>query len=131
MNSLILIGRLGKDVVVKHGANNMAVASGSLAVAGYKKDQTEWIYFSAFSKTAEFLEKYGKKGTSLAIEGHLHVDEYEKDGQKVSRLGVIADRVEFAGSKSESSSNSGAGTTTTESGISGFAPIEEDELPFQ
>lgn len=125
MNNVVLVGRLGKDVEVRYTQDNLCVASGSLAVAGYSKDKTEWIYFSAFSHTAEFLEKYGRKGTSLAIVGHLHNEQYTKDDKNYSRLQLIVDRVEFAGSKNSGSTENG----TVEDGF--VAADDEEELPFQ
>ena len=54
----------------------------------------------AFGKTAEFVEKYLKKGMKIALTGRIQTGEYtNKDGQKVYTTDVVADEVEFAESK--------------------------------
>lgn len=133
MNKVILVGRCTKDVVVKYGNENKPVARFNLAVdRQYKREgeqSADFISCVAFNNRAEFLDKYGKKGTKFIVEGHIQTGSYQNnEGKTVYTTDVIVENIEFAESKS---SNSGAGTTTTEPGISGFAPIEEDELPFQ
>ncbi len=144
MNRVILMGRTTRDPEVRYGgANNTAVARFTLAVdRRYKRDGEEqgadFISCVAFNKTAEFMEKYGRKGTKFVIEGQIRTGSYtNKDGQKVYTTDVVCDSVEFAESKSSqggSSFNGNAGGFAPSSDAGdGFMNIPdgiEEELPF-
>lgn len=111
MNKVILMGRLTRDPDVRYsGADNqMAVARYTLAVdRRFKKDggedSTDFISCVAFGKTAEFAEKYIRKGTKLLVEGRIQTGSYtNKDGQKVYTTDVVVENSEFAESKQASS----------------------------
>lgn len=128
MNKVILMGRLVKDSEVRYGgANNSAVARFTLAVdRKFKKDgepTADFINCVAFGKTAEFLEKYGKKGTKFIVEGRIQTGSYEKDGKKVYTTDIAIESVEFAESKTKDSEPQ----TTND----GFMPLDiEESLPF-
>lgn len=80
----------------------MAVAKFTLAVdRGFKKDEADFINCVAFKKTAEFCEKYVKKGTKVMIRGHWQTGSYTstKTGEKVYTNDCIIDTMEFAESK--------------------------------
>ena len=144
MNKVILMGRLTRDPEVRYGgANNSAVARFSLAVdRRFKREGDEqtadFINCVAFGKTAEFIEKYAKKGTKFVVEGRIQTGSYtNKDGQKVYTTDVVCESVEFAESKSTSSNNSAnsaAGSSApTEDPGDGFMNIPDgidEELPF-
>ena len=141
MNKTILMGRLTRDPEVRYsqGDNASAVARFSLAVdRRFKKDgeQTaDFINCVAFGKTAEFIEKYGHKGTKFVVEGRIQTGSYtNKDGQKVYTTDVVVEQVEFAESKN--SSGEGVATETSNSSAStdtSFMNIPDgisEELPF-
>ena len=145
MNKVILMGRLTRDPEVRYGgANNSAVARFSLAVdRRFKRDGDEqtadFINCVAFGKTAEFLEKYARKGTKFVVEGRIQTGSYtNKDGQKVYTTDVVCENVEFAESK-----NAQGGSNGGFDGGSNFAPSSDagdgfmnipdgidEELPF-
>lgn len=106
MNKVILMGRLVRDAEVRYSAgnNSMAVARFTLAVdRRFKKDgepSADFISCVAFGKSAEFVEKYVKQGTKIALEGHWQTGSYtNKDGQKVYTNDCVVDSMEFAESK--------------------------------
>lgn len=100
MNSLILSGYVGKDPEVRVTQSGMTIANFSLGVnRRFSKDKTDWFNCTAFNKTAEFIEKYIRKGNQIVLEGEIQNDNYEKAGKKVYGFKVIADQVEFADSK--------------------------------
>lgn len=129
------MGRLTRDCDVRYtqGAEPTAIARFSLAVDRRFKREGEqtadFISCVAFGKTAEFLEKYGKKGTKFVVEGRIQTGSYEKDGQKIYTTDVVVEQVEFAESK-----GNGEGTPTpTPTDENGFMHIPNDideELPF-
>lgn len=142
MNKTILMGRLTRDPEVRYtqGDNASAVARFSLAVdRRFKKDgeQTaDFINCVAFGKTAEFIEKYGHKGTKFVVEGRIQTGSYtNKDGQKVYITDVVVEQVEFAESKNASGDSSSTGNTSnTTSDDMSFMNIpdnvEDEGLPF-
>ena len=145
MNKVILMGRMTRDPEVRYGgANNTATSRFTLAVdRRFKRegsDQTaDFISCVAFGKTAEFLEKYGRKGTKFVVEGRIQTGSYQnKDGQTVYTTDVVCENVEFAESKnSQSSDNSYSGGNSFQPSPAdagdGFMNIPdgiEEELPF-
>ena len=118
LNHVVLIGRLTRDLgdderSFGYVGNGQARANVSIAVNRSKKSGDEWIdetsYFdiTIWGKTAENLKPYLNKGKQICVEGHLKQDRWEKDGQKMSRVSIIADNVQLLGGKSESSGNNG------------------------
>ena len=107
MNKVILIGRLTREPEVRYsqGDNSMAIAKFSLAVdRRFKKhgDEVTADFFNctAFGKQGEFVEKYLKKGTKVALTGRIQNDNYtNKEGQKVYSVQIIVEELEFAESK--------------------------------
>ena len=104
MNSVILIGNLGRDPEQKFTATGKAVTNFSMAVKRpFSKDETDWINIVAWNKTAELCTQYLKKGSKVAIEGRLQVRDYEtSEGQKRYVTEVVANSVEFLDSRNNS-----------------------------
>ena len=101
-NLVILTGRLTKEPELKHGASGTAYCKFTLAVNRIKKDDpADFIFCSAFGKTAELIAEYVKKGHQLGVQGRLQQDTYEKDGEKISKTGVTVDKIEFLEGKKE------------------------------
>lgn len=134
MNKSILMGRLTSDPEIRNTANGVSVVSFTLAVdRKYKKDGDEqtadFIRCIAFNKTAEFISKYGKKGTKFVIEGRIQTGNYtDKDGKKVYTTDVIVESVEFAESKS--SSGNTTNDTSTYSAPTNSVVVEDDDDSF-
>lgn len=106
MNKVILMGRLTRDPDVRwtQGQDQRCVARFTLAVDRRKKQEgqqaADFISCVAFGKTAEFSEKYLKKGTKIVTDGRIQTGSYtNRDGQKVYTVDVICDGIEFAESK--------------------------------
>jgi len=124
MNKVILMGRLTRDPEVRYsqGEQAMAVARYTLAVDrrgrrdGNDQQSADFIGCVAFGRLGEFAEKYLRKGTKIAIVGHIQTGSYTKpDGQRVYTTDVVVDECEFAESKA-ASENSGFNT--------GFTPVD-------
>ena len=117
MNKIILMGRLTRDPEVRYGgAQNMAIARFSIAVdRRFKREgqpDADFFNCTAFSKTAEFIEKYLHKGTKVVLEGEMQNDNYtNKQGQMVYGFRVIVNSIEFAESKNAQSGNAAPATS--------------------
>jgi single-strand DNA-binding protein len=144
MNNVSLVGRLVRDPEVRYGQNeSVSVAKFSLAVERkWKRDgepTVDFINCTVFGKSAEFTEKYFRKGMRVAITGRIQTGSYNnKDGQTVFTTEIIVESQEIAQSKSESNesstaSNAEAGKSPYGSSGDDFMSIPEgaeDELPF-
>ena len=115
MNKVILMGRLTRDAEIRYsqGESSTAIARFSLAVdRRFRRDNDEqtadFINCVAFNKTAEFLERFGRKGTKFVLEGRIQTGSYtNKDGQKVYTTDVVVEDQEFAESKAAGTNNGG------------------------
>ena len=144
MNKVILMGRLTRDAEVRYsqGDASTAVARFTMAVdRRFRRDgddqSADFISCVAFGKTAEFMERFGRKGTKFVLEGRIQTGSYtNKDGQRVYTTDVVTENIEFAESKA-SSENSGyvPASRPSPSGAAGdgFMNIPDgidEELPF-
>jgi len=127
MNRVVLMGRLTKDAEVRVNGET-TVARFTLAVdRRFKKDETDFINCVAFGKTAEFFEKYGRKGSKFAVEGRIQTGSYtNKDGQKVYTTDVVIENTEFADSKNTQTPAENKAHDTAWMNIDEFA----QDLPF-
>jgi single-strand DNA-binding protein len=105
MNKSILLGRLTKNPEIRYSqANNIKVANFTLAVnRKYVKPgeerQTDFINIVAYSKLAEFAEKYLKQGLQICLSGRIQTRTYEdNNGQKRYVTEIIAEEIDFADS---------------------------------
>lgn len=108
LNVAVLMGRLVADPELRHTPSDIPVTSIRIAVdrsytkAGAEK-QTDFIDVTAWRQTAEFICRYFRKGSMIAVQGSIRVDNYtDRDGNKRTRVEVVADNVSFCGSKRES-----------------------------
>ena len=97
MNKVMLLGRLTKDVELRHTQNEIAVASFTIAVN--RKDKADFINCIAWNKQAEFIKNYFNKGSQLCLVGRLQTREYEKDNRKNYITEVVTEEVYFTGKK--------------------------------
>lgn len=139
MNKIILMGRLTRDPEVRYTQkDNTSVARYSLAVdKKFKRDDgitADFFNIVAFGKSAEFTEKYLRRGTKMLITGRVQTGTYEKDGIKIPFFEVVVEEQEFAESKntasSDSSTNNSSGITTDEQGFMHIPDDFPEELPF-
>ena len=96
MNLVVLKGNLSKDITLNNGST--VVAKTSIAVQRMREG-TDFINIVAFGKTAEFMDKYFKKGSPALIQGRIQTGSYtNRDGNKVNTVDVIVENIEFCGS---------------------------------
>lgn len=139
INSVVLVGRLGKDPEVKKTGSDVSYCNFSLAVdRNYKNGDerlTDWIDCSVWRGTADFLGKYFRKGDMVGVTGSLERRSWETDaGEKRSVTYVNVDNVSFVGGKSNGQDDGQrASSAPTASGASAWseeADAGDGELPF-
>lgn len=120
LNHVVLIGRLTKDLGTDersfgYVANGQARANVSIAVNRSRKNGDQWVdevnYFdiTIWGKTAENLKPYLTKGKMIAVDGYLKQDRWEKDGQKMSKVSVVANNVQLLGGKGDGAAQAAPG----------------------
>lgn len=135
MNLVVFKGRLVADPDFKQTQSGTAVCKFRLAVnRSYKEAdgtiKADFISFTAWKQSAEFISKYFKKGQEMLVRGELRNADYEKDGVKHYAMDVLVDKAEFCGSKAESQSSS-TGSSAANIDLNGFEDIISDgEVPF-
>lgn len=120
VNKVLLIGNLGRDAELRTTTSGTQVATLRLATTDRRKDaggqwtdHTEWHSVVAFDKLAALMERFGKKGKPLYVEGRIQTREYtDKDGQKRWSTEIIAGEIRLLGGREDSA---GAGADTTRS----------------
>lgn len=138
LNEIILIGRLTKDVETQN-INDTLNARFTLAVdrsykaKGEDKPQADFIPVTVWRKSAEFAEKYFKKGKQVYVVGSLETYSYEKDGEKRFAFRVSASKIGFADTaKAESNADTGNAPDRqfAANPDTGFTPTDFSELDF-
>ena len=117
INRVCISGNLTRDPVLRSTGGGMSVLSLGVAVNDRRKNQQtgEWedypnfIDCTMFGARAESLSRYLGKGTKVAIEGKLRWSQWEREGQKRSKIEVIVDELEFMSSRNSDSSSYGGG----------------------
>ena len=106
-NKVILVGNLTRDPELRYTPKGTAIAKIGLAVnrvwtneAGEKKEEVTFVDVDIFGRTAENVGQYMRKGRPILVEGRLRLDQWDdkQTGQKKSKLGVVAETVQFLGS---------------------------------
>jgi single-strand DNA-binding protein len=134
-NKVILIGNLTRDPELRYTPKGMAIAKVGLAInrnwtseGGEKKEEVTFVDVDIFGRTAENVAQYMKKGRPMMVEGRLRLDQWDdkQTGQKRSRLGVVAETVQFLGSPS---GGGGGGSEGGESAPRRSAPAASAPAP--
>lgn len=118
VNKVILIGNLGNDPEVKYTQNGGAVANVSLATteswkdktSGEQVDRTEWHRVVFYSRLAEIVGEYLKKGSQVYVEGRLTTRKWQdKEGQDRYTTEIIANEMQMLGGRAGSSGSGNEG----------------------
>lgn len=122
INHVVLVGRLTRDAQLKYTNSGVAISTFAVAINRRIKqgdrwtDEAHFFDITLFGKQAEGINQYLKKGNQVAIEGELRQDRWEQDGQKRSKIVIVANNIQLLGSRP-------AGTTDR------AAPLPEEENP--
>lgn len=103
MNSINLTGNICNDLELKSTQSGKSVLTFNLAVKRpFTKDTTDFVPLVVWEKNADYLSRYGKKGSRIAVSGKLTTRKYQdKDGNNRTAFEVVCDTVEILDSKSD------------------------------
>ena len=133
INRAIISGNLTRDPETRSTAGGMVVLQFSVAVnerrknsqTGEWEDYPNYIDCTVFGKRAEALSTRLSKGCKVCVEGKLRWSQWERDGQKRSRLDVIADEIEILSQRSEGAPKAAYNDTAPQ-----FTEVYEEDIPF-
>jgi single-strand DNA-binding protein len=147
-NKVVLVGNLTRDPELRYTPKGTAIAKIGLAVnrvwtneAGEKKEEVTFVDVDVFGRTAENVGQYMRKGRPILIEGRLKLDQWDdkQTGQKKSKLGVVAETVQFLGSPAgeggapaapRAARPAPAAAAPAAEPVEGDGPPESDDVPF-
>ncbi|HUB66553.1 MAG TPA: single-stranded DNA-binding protein [Candidatus Methylacidiphilales bacterium] len=136
-NKVLLIGNLTRDPEVRYTPKGTAVGDLALAINdSYKaqdgsiKETVTYVDIEVWGRQAETCKQYLTKGRPVFIEGRLKLDQWEQEGQKKSRMKVVAERVQFlGGGAGRGGGNGGGGGGGEAARPAKPAPAGPDDLP--
>lgn len=114
INKTILVGRLTKDVELKHTQTGIATVRFTIAVSRTFNNQngekeTDFIGCIAWRKTAENMANFLHKGSLIAVEGRIQTGSFDgQDGKRVFTTDVVADNVQFLEPRANQQEQQGA-----------------------
>ena len=147
-NKVILVGNLTRDPELRYTPKGTAIAKIGVAVnriwtteTGEKKEEVTFVDVDVFGRTAENVGQYMRKGRPILIEGRLRLDQWDdkQTGQKKSKLGVVAETVQFLGSPTGGGEGGAAAPVRQKPAapaapagepLEGDGPPESDDVPF-
>jgi single-strand DNA-binding protein len=147
VNKVILLGNVGKDPEIRSTAGGTMVATFGLATSDRQKDaqgnwqdHTEWHNLVAFTRTAEIIRDYVKKGSKIYVEGTLRTSNWEdkQSGQKrykteiiVNELILLTGREEGSGGGGYSRQASAGSSASSTASFDQRPPAGQDDLAQQ
>ncbi|MDZ4654285.1 MAG: single-stranded DNA-binding protein [Coriobacteriia bacterium] len=135
INRVVITGNLTRDPELRSTSSGMSILKLGVAVNDRRKNQQtgEWedipnfVDVTIFGARGEALSRFLSKGSKVAIEGKLRWSQWENpQGEKRSKLEVVADEVEFLSSRDGGSGGGYSAPSTPASDVDGSG----EEIPF-
>lgn len=118
INKVILVGNLGQDPEIRYTPGGLAIANATVATSdswkdkqtGEQQERTEWHRVVFFSRLAEVVGEYLRKGSQVYIEGRLQTRKWQdQSGQDRYTTEIVANEMQMLGGRSQ-----GAGAPPTD-----------------
>lgn len=128
-NGVHIMGRITRDLELRHTQSGVAVCQFCVAVTRSFKDangeyQSDFIDCVAWRNSAEFITKYFSKGAMIALDGELQTRNYtDKDGNKRKATELLVNSAAFTGEKREAAAKPAPAEED-------YSAISDDDLPF-
>lgn len=142
INRVIISGNLTRDPELRSTASGLPVLGFGVAVNDRRKNQQtgDWedypnfIDCTMFGARAESLSRFLSKGTKVSIEGKLRWSQWEREGQKRSKIEVIVDELEFMSSRNDSASASSGNYAPAAPAaapvVDASSSVYDEDIPF-
>lgn len=129
INQVILMGRLTRDPELRTTTTGKSVVNFSLAVdKGGQDAGADFFEIVAWEKLAELIQQYLSKGRRCLVQGRLSQRQWEQDGQKRSRIEVMANDVTFLDGPNSGSDGAGAPASQPASPTPQADAVVDDEI---
>ena len=143
INTVTVAGNTTRDIEIRSTAGGTIIASFGVAVndrvknnsTGEWEDRPNFFDVTGFGQRWEKLQQYVPKGTKVCINGKLRWSSWEKDGQKRSKVEIVADEIELMSGKKEAT----ARPTEHQGGYQGYRQqdmgyyepsVYDEDIPF-
>lgn len=107
INRVVLVGRLTKDAEIRKTGSGITMATFTVACDRMKKKdeekQADFIRCIAWRQSAEYMERYAKRGMIVGVDGRIQTGSYEKNGATVYTTDVVCDNVRILSEKKQAS----------------------------
>lgn len=137
-NQVVLMGNLTRDPELRQTPNGQNVCSFSLALnRSYKgadgnwQEATDYIDIVAWGPLGERVAQYLSKGRPCLVNGRLQSRSWEQDGQKRSKVEVVAQDVTFLGGAGTGNGDGGGYTGSSDAGSSKPAPKKKEDVVIE
>ena len=139
MNKVVLIGNLTRDIKLQYTQSGYCVGNTGIAVTrkfknaqGETMEETCFIDLKFFGRTAEVVNQYLRKGSKLAVEGRLKLEQWQdQSGQNRSKHVVEVESLEMLGSNQGGQNSNGSGYQNSYGGNSGYGYSQGGQAPSQ
>ncbi len=136
-NRVILVGNITRDIELRYTPHGTPVTEVGLAVNDRRRNQQgDWVEETTFvdvtlwGRQAEIAKEYLAKGSPVLIEGRLKLDTWESEGQRRSKLRVVADRMQMLGRLGNNGPQMQRAQEGTASPEPESAEAVEEDFPF-
>jgi single-strand DNA-binding protein len=144
INKVILVGHLGRDPEVRYAPSGQAIANVTIATSeqwkdkntGEKQERTEWHRVVFFSRLAEIVGEYLKKGSQVYVEGRLQTRKWQdKDGNDRYTTEIVANDMQMLGGRGGSGGSSSEEynqepSAAPQPAATGAGGDFDDDIPF-
>lgn len=136
MNNCVFKGRLTATPELQTTSDAIEYCNFTVAVDRYagkgKEKSADFVPCKAWRQTAVFISQYFEKGREILVQGEMHVDKYDKDGETRTYTYLNVNKAEFCGSKRDNaaSENFSSSTPNTTGSANFEAVVDDGDLPF-
>lgn len=147
VNSVVLVGRITRDLELKRSSSGVAVLGFTLAVDDSRKNpdgsrKANFIPCTAIGNSAELIDRYCSKGSLIAVSGQIQSRQFQtRDGQNRTSIDVLVSNFTFCGAKSSQNgdneslsqgNNNSYQADNSSDDVMDYSQIDlaDDDLPF-
>ncbi|MEM5948193.1 single-stranded DNA-binding protein [Spirochaetia bacterium 38H-sp] len=138
INSVVLVGRVVRDAELRYTGGGMPICRFSLAVNRSRKEGDSWTdepnFFDIvlFGRLGEAVGKYLVKGQQVAVQGELRQNRWEQDGQRRSKVEIVASNIRLMGGRGQASSSNTSSYSDIGSDMNDdfVDNLPEEDIPF-
>lgn len=135
INRVNISGNLTRDPELRATAAGTSVLTFGIAVndrvrnqeTGEWEDRPNFVDCTMFGSRAESVSRFLSKGAKVSLEGKLHWSQWEKDGQKRSKLDVVVNDIEFMSTRNDGTAPA---STPAPAYQSPAMPMYDEDVPF-